>query len=230
MLPPHVTHYTWLSDEEVADCGECAREFNIVLCRRHHCRRCGRIFCDDCTLNRLHIGGAAYRLCDGCTDRLVDGGSSQVVVVRKSARRSGCSDLPMKRTLEISADMVDSRGKLLVFSPLVFPSSSSEESDAMENCPVCSLAMAQWSTKRAQRHLDECMSSSVASHSVRGDRYTIYQNSVGGTNTKDGEECSICYEEMSSGQRIAILNCLCRFHSHCIALWFKRGHCCPYHP
>ncbi|VBB35125.1 unnamed protein product [Acanthocheilonema viteae] len=47
---------------------------------------------------------------------------------------------------------------------------------------------------------------------------------------EDKGECSICLEEMSSGDRIARLPCLCIYHKSCIDEWFKRKNCCPEHP
>ncbi|VDM96084.1 unnamed protein product [Thelazia callipaeda] len=48
--------------------------------------------------------------------------------------------------------------------------------------------------------------------------------------TEDKGECSICLEEMSSGDRIARLPCLCIYHKSCIDEWFMRKNCCPEHP
>lgn len=48
--------------------------------------------------------------------------------------------------------------------------------------------------------------------------------------TEDKGECAICFEEMSSGERIARLPCLCIYHKHCIDEWFARKNCCPEHP
>ncbi|VIO97235.1 zrfp1-pending-prov protein, putative [Brugia malayi] len=47
---------------------------------------------------------------------------------------------------------------------------------------------------------------------------------------EDKGECSICLEEMSSGDRIARLPCLCIYHKSCIDEWFTRKNCCPEHP
>lgn len=43
---------SWVADELVASCSGCQSRFTIFL-RRHHCRRCGLIFCNDCSNNRL---------------------------------------------------------------------------------------------------------------------------------------------------------------------------------
>ncbi|KAI8325086.1 hypothetical protein GQ54DRAFT_252028, partial [Martensiomyces pterosporus] len=41
----------WEPDEATAVCRQCARRFTLFL-RRHHCRRCGLVFCDSCSSNR----------------------------------------------------------------------------------------------------------------------------------------------------------------------------------
>jgi hypothetical protein len=44
-----------------------------------------------------------------------------------------------------------------------------------------------------------------------------------------GEECQICLEEYGGGQRLAVLDCLCKFHADCVERWMERGHGCPLH-
>ena len=41
----------WVPDEEVAHCSKCNSEFDWVN-RKHHCRSCGRVFCEQCSMNR----------------------------------------------------------------------------------------------------------------------------------------------------------------------------------
>ena len=52
-----------------AVCFECKRPFAITL-RRHHCRRCGRSFCDRCSARSIPLPRLGYptpvRVCDGC--------------------------------------------------------------------------------------------------------------------------------------------------------------------
>lgn len=71
------TRKHWLRDESVAQCGiaSCGRHFNFFE-RRHHCRRCGGIFCKEHTLHYLYINhlaqfttggqGTLSRVCDNC--------------------------------------------------------------------------------------------------------------------------------------------------------------------
>ena len=37
----------WMPDKACKDCSECGAKFSWFL-RRHHCRICGRIFCNTC--------------------------------------------------------------------------------------------------------------------------------------------------------------------------------------
>lgn len=71
----HETH--WKPDAEAAACEKCRVKFSF-LTRRHHCRRCGGIFCDACTKKRrtlrnplTEIGRTPgtisdCRVCDAC--------------------------------------------------------------------------------------------------------------------------------------------------------------------
>lgn len=73
--PPTRKH--WLKDEQVNQCGipQCQRTFNFFE-RRHHCRKCGGIFCKEHTLHYLYIShmaqfttggrGTLLRVCDNC--------------------------------------------------------------------------------------------------------------------------------------------------------------------
>ena len=44
----------WERDRDVFRCGRCRCPFNFLL-RQHHCRRCGRIYCEDCSRLRCLI-------------------------------------------------------------------------------------------------------------------------------------------------------------------------------
>lgn len=51
----------WVPDDEVSACTQCSRPFTLFF-RRHHCRACGKIFCDGCSSLRL----AGQRACRAC--------------------------------------------------------------------------------------------------------------------------------------------------------------------
>ena len=55
----------WVSDDESHWCTLCLDEFS-VLTRRHHCRYCSSLLCDNCTTKRV----LDVRVCDGCFNGL----------------------------------------------------------------------------------------------------------------------------------------------------------------
>jgi lipid-binding SYLF domain-containing protein len=66
---------TWQSDSEALTCNTCMIPFDFFL-RRHHCRRCGLIFCDECTSARammpLSWGDKdPQRVCSDCNFALM---------------------------------------------------------------------------------------------------------------------------------------------------------------
>jgi len=71
--PPSKNH--WKPDSEVSSCADCSRPFTLIN-RRHHCRRCGDIFCGRCTnftarLDqdcRFNPKGIESRICRKCND------------------------------------------------------------------------------------------------------------------------------------------------------------------
>lgn len=42
---------TWVKDDFATHCYDCGLEFNILTERKHHCRRCRNVFCNDCSHN-----------------------------------------------------------------------------------------------------------------------------------------------------------------------------------
>ncbi|CEI92067.1 hypothetical protein RMCBS344292_06340 [Rhizopus microsporus] len=63
---------TWVNDMDVSFCYLCNTAFG-PLRRRHHCRNCGNIFCQECSsrkvpLPQLGYGTKAVRVCNGCFD------------------------------------------------------------------------------------------------------------------------------------------------------------------
>ena len=47
--------------------------------------------------------------------------------------------------------------------------------------------------------------------------------------TSGPPECSICMVEYEVGDKLARLECLCKFHQECIVGWFRRKRECPVH-
>lgn len=62
---------TWLHDSAVTACQQCSTEFTFLR-RRHHCRACGEVVCDNCSKSRnvlTHIHASKkQRVCDKCNN------------------------------------------------------------------------------------------------------------------------------------------------------------------
>lgn len=65
----------WQDDEEVDVCPICNGRFTSTF-RRHHCRQCGKVFCDDCSKHRVRLPKLSslgkVRTCDPCFAALSD--------------------------------------------------------------------------------------------------------------------------------------------------------------
>ncbi|KAG0246344.1 hypothetical protein BGX31_002955 [Mortierella sp. GBA43] len=62
---------TWVLDQDAAACQICTRTFNAVR-RKHHCRQCGRVLCNDCSSRSIALPQLGYtkavRVCNDCFD------------------------------------------------------------------------------------------------------------------------------------------------------------------
>lgn len=77
----------WKDDSECSSCETCAAEFNFFR-RRHHCRRCGGIFCKKCSADKLRLpgyGDIPQRVCGRC--RLAHAAILEVGKMRPRERR-----------------------------------------------------------------------------------------------------------------------------------------------
>lgn len=59
---------SWVSDKNVRACQECERGFSVTR-RKHHCRKCGGVFCHECSDNRVLLPSSSkpVRVCDACS-------------------------------------------------------------------------------------------------------------------------------------------------------------------
>lgn len=104
-------HAKWQKDKEVTQCGNCHISFTFFQ-RRHHCRCCGDIFCQNCSnnfvrydKNRVRVVNrpdstveefAPYRTCDSCYNNLLHLGLIRNVHSFSSSSSSSSSSLPSK--------------------------------------------------------------------------------------------------------------------------------------
>lgn len=70
LSPFHLDEPPWTPDRETADCGRCRSKFDFIT-RRHHCRRCGRVYCSSCCSRRLPLQRMCFvdpvRICHDCS-------------------------------------------------------------------------------------------------------------------------------------------------------------------
>ena len=64
----------WIPDIKATKCMNCqVTEFSLMN-RRHHCRNCGSVVCQNCSSRKLVIPGqfqnVPVRVCDKCFDKL----------------------------------------------------------------------------------------------------------------------------------------------------------------
>ncbi|KAI5826825.1 hypothetical protein K523DRAFT_340622 [Schizophyllum commune Tattone D] len=224
LSPPmaHAVHAQWERDDSVSNCRDCGRRFTFLL-RRHHCRRCGRIFCDRCSSYRAMLDPSEI---------------VQDPVFPESAFASGMQRVCESCHQEVNAlvppmllgNGANSLERIVVDSQhLVVPSrrqSTSQLSDLAE-CPVCGSNLDDLGTAAEQEaHVKACLEGGTGAPPRTG-RYLVYPLPAGSVLV--GTECVICLEEFVEGSMIARLSCLCSFHSNCLSSWLQRGKSCPVH-
>ena len=54
-ISPEIKKNFWLPDNLSQNCFSCEAKFSLILGRRHHCRICGNIFCNNCTNRQIQF-------------------------------------------------------------------------------------------------------------------------------------------------------------------------------
>ena len=62
----------WEQSKEATHCKRCSKKFTVTI-RKHHCRNCGGVFCNDCTDNKMPLPATPkpVRVCDPCYRELL---------------------------------------------------------------------------------------------------------------------------------------------------------------
>lgn len=47
--------FPWIPDDKAPFCLSCKSQFKFPFKRRHHCRKCGKVFCSSCSSNRMPV-------------------------------------------------------------------------------------------------------------------------------------------------------------------------------
>lgn len=71
IMTTKVQNRKWTDDSQVLDCMGCGKAFSLTI-RKHHCRNCGNIFCNECSARQAPIASAKkpVRVCDSCFKEL----------------------------------------------------------------------------------------------------------------------------------------------------------------
>ncbi|CAD6907678.1 unnamed protein product [Tilletia controversa] len=232
----------WESDSAATECRGCSRRFTFFL-RKHHCRRCGRIFCDACSSHRAHLSAqelvvdpavpemflheavSAARICNSCNaerqlpaslrSRFGGGGTGAEALLRNNGVRG---------MIDLNGGYERDGFETGVLGP---PSDVSSRASELNECPVCDTTLAALGDSGAQEaHVRSCLENGGGG-SLQGGRYLVYKLPDGSPIV--AKECVICMEDFVVGATIARLPCLCYFHRACIDSWFKKGRACPVH-
>ncbi|XP_075106449.1 uncharacterized protein LOC107831249 [Nicotiana tabacum] len=92
---PSLRGSNWVVD--ASHCQGCSSQFTF-LNRKHHCRRCGGIFCNSCTQQRMVLrgqGDSPVRICEPCK-RLEEAARFEMRYGHKSRAKGGSSRLASK--------------------------------------------------------------------------------------------------------------------------------------
>jgi hypothetical protein len=89
----------WKSDKSVDACPCCDKKFTLMR-RRHHCRCCGDLACNDCSTKRMIITSAEtrdpQRVCDKCVENITETHRKQAEHAAQLARQT--MGLPPEQT------------------------------------------------------------------------------------------------------------------------------------
>lgn len=85
MPPQPPERHEWVPDGEVRKCPVCEVALFSMFCRRHHCRRCGRVVCGSCSQHRNIVqgyGDLLVRVCFDCYQQTKDLNLQDYIQVR----------------------------------------------------------------------------------------------------------------------------------------------------
>ncbi|KAM1033386.1 hypothetical protein TB2_036374 [Malus domestica] len=108
---PSLRGNTWVVD--ASHCQGCSSQFTFIN-RKHHCRRCGGLFCNSCTQQRMLLrgqGDSPVRICDPC--KKLEEAARIERYGHKSRAGRGSSKLTSNHEDEVLDEILGSDGKEL---------------------------------------------------------------------------------------------------------------------
>lgn len=201
---------TWERDHDAPTCRGCSRKFTFFI-RKHHCRRCGRIFCDSCSSQRAQLSP---------DELIIDPEMPEMLLVESAGPSRICDPCEAERRLPEGlrnflstpvSNTVDTWNQDEQHDNESLSDVSSRASELNE-CPVCGRHLSAFGhdITLQEEHVRQCLDNGGGGSS-QGGRYLVYKLSEGPI---VGKECQICLEELNIGMTIARLPCLCYYHRH----------------
>jgi len=191
----------WQRDEDAAECPRCHRAFGFLL-RRHHCRFCGKIFCDRCSSHEWPLPVDPKRVCDGCHQLLQRGEATAADAVTVRAIQAGAR--PHLAGADAGPDLDDvddavfppghggglaDRGALASQEPLASVDDDDDlDGELLVECPKCGESLRGLPPEQVEAHLDSCFALDM-SRSPKGDRYLGTKGGRDGRGTTAAQTC-----------------------------------------
>lgn len=247
----------WIDDNESNQCFKCGKKFQFLIRRRHHCRKCGKIYCIECCnkftkfipgmmiMNKEGNGivkneNVKFRTCLDCY--------KEIKMLKIALGIKPDYDAESDENVENedgNSDNDNSGGA----SAIGIDQNEENENENEKECPICGKLFS--GTENRETHIEQCLTAAEFGSPVAkgvGQRMLkyVYEPRAGEEHQnnqdqdqdqdqdqgEDEDECVICLEPFEAGARVARLACLCRFHVACIEQW--RSRCggvleCPVH-
>lgn len=248
---PVIERPRWENDADATVCRKCQRKFTLFF-RKHHCRRCGRIFCDACTSRRVHIpenvhatdpalpemldmeSGCPVRVCDDCIaahglepePRMLVPDLHQLSLSQLFFRHSILQNFTVHDEGEESEDEGPEHDDPNLVGADEYAHAQSEST--LFECPVCEMNLHAIATsEEREQHVAACLERGMQPSHAHKKQFVV--SSLQADSALVGRECIICMEDFLANDQIARLTCMCCFHAECIRQWFAKGHGCPVH-
>ncbi|CAL8070707.1 unnamed protein product [Calicophoron daubneyi] len=110
-------------------------------------------------------------------------------------------------------------------------SGSDSDSDMVDSLRLSSIMLRHFNLNEASNHDRQASDTGAENDLIRALRLSAARVTYNVDRlTRNEGECPICLEDLSEGDVIARLPCLCIYHKKCIDSWFRRRPVCPVHP
>lgn len=244
---------SWQADDKVKECSICHTRFSLFF-RRHHCRKCGRVICGNCSTSKstylpttyvvsppsqifLESPHVPHRTCDECMVELEmiraalrprqQARLRRATMDGSDARSAASSTTSRQRRHHRFSDSSSTSSRNAYDETLI--QNVSEHPDEEHRCPICGKYLAHLTEEVKERHIASCIEEAeFGNKEERNNRMIISTLSESPSSLG---ECVICFEDFVPGNTIGRLECLCVYHEKCILDWFSRKGVgsCPVH-